>query len=101
DHALVEARHVTELLAAAFEADAPLALPVYGDERGHPAFFRRELFDELLDPALEGGARTVVHRHLEGARLVAMNDPAVVMDIDTPEDYVDALGMSGDGPGAA
>lgn len=91
DHALVEASHVSRLIAVAEESGAPLALPVHDEERGHPAFFRRVLFDELLDPGLEGGARTVVHRHLDRARLVRTDDPAVVTDIDTPEAYAEAV----------
>lgn len=91
DHALVDGGHVTELIEAAREADAALALPMYGSKRGHPAFFGRSLFPELLDPDLEGGARTVVHRHLDEACVVRSDDPAVVTDIDTPEAYRDAL----------
>lgn len=90
DHALVEARHVRALLAAVRESGARLALPVHGTKRGHPAYFGRELFGELSDPSLAGGARTVVHRHLDGARLLEM-DRAVVTDIDTPEAYAEAL----------
>ena len=87
DHALVEPEHVAELLAAAARSGAPLALPVHGGKRGHPAFFRRMLFEELTDPLLEGGARTVVHRHLGRAHLLPCDDVAVITDMDTPEAY--------------
>lgn len=90
DHALVEDRHVASLLAAALRLHAPLALPLHRGKRGHPAYFSRHLFDELLDPALEGGARTVVHRHLARACLLEA-DAAVVADIDTPEALRDAM----------
>lgn len=91
DHPLVEARHVADLIAAARRSGASLALPVHGSKRGHPALFGRALFDELLDPALQGGARTVVHRHLAEACLLVCEDAAVVTDIDTPEAYRAAL----------
>lgn len=93
DHALVEPRHVARLLEEAHTAEAPLALPVHRGKRGHPAFFARSLFDELSDPGLEGGARTVVHRYLDRARLLPTDDPAVVVDIDTPEAYEKALAL--------
>lgn len=93
DHALVESRHVARLLAEANASRAPLALPVHRGKRGHPAFFARTLFDELSDPELEGGARTVVHRYLDRARLLPTEDPAVVVDIDTPEAYERALAL--------
>jgi len=91
DHALVEALHVGRLLAEAQESDAPIVLPVYRGKRGHPAFFRRDLFDELLDPELEGGARTVVHRHLDRIHTFDCRDVAVVTDIDTPADLAEAM----------
>lgn len=91
DHALVEARHVHDLLARARASDAPIVLPVRRGKRGHPSFFRHTLFDELLDPALEGGARTVVHRHLDDAHTFDCDDVAVVTDVDTPADLAEAV----------
>ncbi len=85
DHALVTPVQVRHLLEAAATSGAPLTLPAHRGKRGHPAVFRRALFAELADPELRGGARTVVHRHLERACLLDFADPAVVIDIDTPE----------------
>lgn len=92
DHPLVRAETVRVLLTAAWEAEAPLALPVHEGERGHPAVFGSALFAELSDPELEGGARTVTHRHLGDALLVEVDDPGVLTDIDTPEVYEEAVG---------
>lgn len=94
DHPMVPASLIAELLEAAREHDAPLTLPVFGEKRGHPAVFGRALFPELLDATLEGGARTVVHRHLEAARLVQTTERGVVADVDTPDAYADALDLS-------
>ena len=87
DYPLVEAQTVSRLIDEAIESDAPLTLPVHGAKRGHPALFRRRLFDELVDPALEGGARIVVHRYLDRARIVDWPDATVITDVDTPADY--------------
>jgi len=87
DHALVDGAAVRRLLEASAASRSLLTLPVHRTKRGHPAVFRRALFSELTDPTLEGGARTVVHRHLEGACLVDFDDPSVIEDIDTPEAY--------------
>lgn len=91
DHALVTADAVSRLLLEARRSDAPLTIPVHGDKRGHPAVFRRQLFSELGDPGLQGGARTVVHRHLQESRMVPFDDPSVITDIDTPEAYAAAI----------
>lgn len=85
DHPAVRPETVAALLEAFAPGDAPLVLPTFGGRRGHPAVFGRRLFAELLDPALEGGARAVVHRHLAEARTVEVDDPGILADIDTPE----------------
>ena len=85
-----------KLVDAFASGGAPLVIPVHDGRRGHPTLFRRSLFPELADPRLEGGARTVVHRHLEGAVEVDVDDPGTVTDIDTPEAYRAA--MKGTGP---
>lgn len=87
DHPLVIPETVAALVEALLGGDAPLAIPTVDGRRGHPALFRRTLFPALMDPRLEGGARTVVHEHLEHAALVEVADPGAVQDIDTPEAY--------------
>lgn len=96
DHPLIRPETVAELLAAFRESDAPLVLPVYEGRHGHPALFRRTLFTELSDVALEGGARTVVHRHLERASAVTVEDAGVITDIDTPEAYRATMKRTGE-----
>jgi molybdenum cofactor cytidylyltransferase len=93
DHPMVRADTVAALLEAARGEDAAaLTVPIHGGKRGHPAVFGASLFSELADPTLEGGARAVVHRHLERARLVEVDDAGVIIDIDTPEAYAAAVG---------
>ena len=75
-----------------------MTIPTYAAKRGHPAVFGKALFVELLDPELEGGAKTVVHRHLADAELVPVEDEGVVVDIDTPASYEAVLA---DGPSSA
>jgi molybdenum cofactor cytidylyltransferase len=96
DHPGVEARTVAALIAEARAHGTPVTLPVHQGSRGHPAVFGRAVFSELLDPELEGGARTVVHRHLGTARLVDTDDPGVLVDVDTPAEYRALVG--GDEP---
>lgn len=86
DHPKVRARTVRALI----ETKPPvLALPVHRGERGHPAVFGRAVFAELLESHISGGARTVVHRHLDAgtALLLETDDPGVLLDVDTPAEY--------------
>jgi nicotine blue oxidoreductase len=87
DHPMVRSDTVRLLLDAARRGGSSLTIPRYEGKRGHPAVFGRALFAELLDPQLDGGAKTVVHRHLSTALLVDVDDPGVTIDIDTPDVY--------------
>ena len=89
--------HVTEqmlaaIVAAAQGSDAPLVVSRYGDVTAPPLLFRRALFAELLAWTGEGCGKTVVQRHRAEAAFVDW-PPAVLADIDTPEDFaaVEAL----------
>lgn len=95
DHPRVRPETVALLVEAWGSQDAPLAIPVHEGKHGHPALLGRALFPRLLDPSLEGGARTVVHEHLPGALLVEVDDAGVLLDIDTPEAYRAAFPRGG------
>jgi molybdenum cofactor cytidylyltransferase len=73
-----------QALAGALAAGAPIAAPIMGGRRGHPVGFGRVHLDALL--ALEGdqGAR----RLLQSCPVtdVAVDDPGIFKDIDTPAD---------------
>lgn len=64
-----------------------LVLPEQAGRTGHPALVAGALLDELLDPDLPEGARTVVERHRDEAVIVAVEDPGIHVDIDTLPEY--------------
>ena len=69
------------------ETGAPLVVPAFEGWRGHPVLFGRDLFPELLEEDLPEGARTVVRRYLGDRVQLAVDDPGILADIDTPEEY--------------
>lgn len=87
DHPLFSPGTVDALCRTFFETRAPLVVPAYEGWRGHPVLFSRELFPELLEEDLPEGARTVVRRYLEARVQLSVNDPGILADIDTPEEY--------------
>lgn len=95
DHPGVKPETVARLVEAFLERDVPLVLPTSGGRRGHPAVFSHTLFPALLDPALQGGARTVVHAHLSEALSVEVDDAGILADIDTPAAYRRTFGPRG------
>jgi CTP:molybdopterin cytidylyltransferase MocA len=68
----------------------PLAVwqPAYRGRRGHPVLFPHDLVNDLLALAKEESARTLLKRRDVEARRRALDvdDPAVVANLDRPED---------------
>jgi molybdenum cofactor cytidylyltransferase len=68
-----------------------LVIPRHQGRRGHPVGCSRELIDELLELPVDAQARMVVHRHLERACYVEVDDPGILRDVDDPAAYLDLL----------
>jgi len=68
---------------------APAVVPTFAERRGHPVLWGAALFEELLtsEAATRHGARAVLHAHAAEIVPVAVDDPAVIDDLNTPEDY--------------
>lgn len=62
----------------------PVAYAQYRGRRGHPVAFAAELYSELVQLTGDDGARRVMLRYPAHGQEV--DDPGVLMDIDTPED---------------
>lgn len=87
DHPAVRPATVAALLAAAHSPAAPaIVLPAHGGRRGHPAVFARTVWPELLSTADELGARAVVRAEPGRVRVLDVDDPGILLDVDTPED---------------
>lgn len=89
DLPLVASSTVSLLLASWQETGAPLVRPCHQGRHGHPVIFGRPLLEalRLADPTQ--GAKPIVHRFVDGAVSVAVNDRGTVDDIDTPEAYAE------------
>ena len=87
DHPLYSSATVEALIRGFRETGAPLVVPAFDGWRGHPVLFHSRLFPELLEDQLPEGARTVVRRYLDTRLQLPVNDPGILADIDTPEDY--------------
>jgi molybdenum cofactor cytidylyltransferase len=80
---------LARLCAAWHEAppDTLILQPAFEGRTGHPVLIAPAIAAELL--ALDPGdsARTVLRRHAARAVIVPVNDPAILRDADTPDDY--------------
>jgi molybdenum cofactor cytidylyltransferase len=91
DHPHIEASTV-ETLATRFRADrAPVIVPTYAGEHGHPVCIARPLIEELLALRPEAKASDVIHRHVPKTLYIEVADRAVVTDVDDPAAYAELL----------
>jgi CTP:molybdopterin cytidylyltransferase MocA len=87
DHPFVTLESVLAIMDAARRTSAHIVIPVHGARRGHPAWFHRETWRELMTVP-DGGARGVIHADPSRVAEVDVPDRGVLRDIDTREDLV-------------
>jgi molybdenum cofactor cytidylyltransferase len=83
DYPLVSAATITSLVNE--HAEVPgIIIPCHGERRGHPLLFPRTVLNELADDLI---LRDLVQRNPERISCLKVDDPGVLIDMDTPEDY--------------
>ena len=87
DHPFVELESVLAVLDAARRTAAPIVVPKCDGHRGHPTYFHRDVWVELMSVA-DGGARAVVHVAPVRVHEVEVPDVGVLRDIDTQRDLL-------------
>jgi molybdenum cofactor cytidylyltransferase len=79
------------LLHAAFLEGLPqgfwAVVPEHDGRHGHPVFVGREMISAFLAAPPAATAREVEHTHEQRIRYVAVSDPLVTANIDSPADY--------------
>lgn len=86
------------LIAAFSSGKMDICRPCYEGKHGHPPLVSPSLAAAISEFKDEGGMRALLARHAEKTRNVHCNDPGILMDIDTPEDYKKALHAFSDLP---
>ena len=85
---------LTILLNEWIQTSALIATPSFNGESGHPILFHSSLIADLLSITEEKqGLREVVAKHRHSRIFVPINDPLVLININTPDDYQSALKM--------
>ena len=87
-----EVARLTEAWRTTRDSSRAIFIPSHDLKRGHPVLCRREVAGELLSLPPGASARDVLHRDTGRIGYVLYPDAYVLMDMDTPEDYVRCLG---------
>jgi molybdenum cofactor cytidylyltransferase len=77
-----------DTLVARYHATrAAIVAPFYRGRRGNPVLFDRSLLGELEATRGDQGGRTLILRHERDVERVEVDDPSVLLDVDTRQDY--------------
>ena len=76
-----------ETVNALIDSEGMIAIPTYGESRGHPARFHGSLVKEFLALTDDQPAHVVVRKDPSRVVELAVEDPAVVMKMNTTEEY--------------
>jgi molybdenum cofactor cytidylyltransferase len=87
DHPLISADTVRALVMSFRRAGAPVVIPTFQDQRGHPVLIARALFSELLSLNPSEGADTVIRKYRDATVFVEVGDQEILLDVDDPETY--------------
>lgn len=84
DFPLVSAGTISSLIAEHEESPGSIIIPCHEERRGHPLLFPRTILNELAYGLI---LRDIVRRDPQRIRFLDVDDPGVLIDMDTPEDY--------------
>ena len=83
---------VRTLLERHLASSYRITIPTHGGKGGHPILISAELLPELAEIEEESqGLKAVVRRHAEATERFELDDPTVLWDLNTPEQYQKAL----------
>ncbi len=89
DRPPAEVETIEQIKAAFLSSDEQVwaVIPEYQGKHGHPIVIGREMIEAFLRAPVHSSAREVEHANQARIRYVPVNDPLVVANVDTPEDF--------------
>ena len=91
---MIDVKTIEEVAYAYHKTGKGIIMPVYNKKRGHPLLIDTKYSDELekLNPG--EGLRMLAHKFPVDVLEVETDDPAILKDIDTPEEYRNELNQT-------
>lgn len=94
DIPLIRISTLQKLMDTFREGKADIYRPCYQGKRGHPPLIAPVLVPYILEFKEPGGLRSLLSRHEERSLDVECDDPGVLKDLNTPEDYEEMQQMN-------
>jgi len=96
DNPIVSLNTVERLRNTFFSTEFGIVYPTYQGMRGHPPLISCNYVTEVLTWDKPGGMRAFLEKYEHDAVNVKVDDPGILLDMDTPEDYQQVLKYCGD-----
>jgi molybdenum cofactor cytidylyltransferase len=87
DQPAITTKLVDDLVHTFTGNDKGIVVPVFRNKRGHPIVFSARYRDEILTHYDDTGLRGLLHAHPDDLLELPASTPAVLSDLDYPEDY--------------
>lgn len=91
DQLLFYSEMINLMITAYIQRQGKIIIPVYKGKRGHPLLFSMQYYDEILTSFDNVGLRGLIWKHKEDIFDMESDNPAVMIDMDYPDDYQQAL----------
>ncbi len=91
DIPLVRAGTLEALMSAFRERNGGVCRPMYRGRCGHPPLIPALLIPSICEYRGGGGLRALLSLHKDIITDVDCDDPGIIMDLDTPDDYLSAI----------
>ena len=90
----VKSRHINRVIEEHLLTNnrrSKITIPSFNGKKGNPVIWGRSFFPDLSNLEGDVGGRALFKHHPAAINLLDMDDPAVVTDTDTPEDFENFL----------
>lgn len=78
---------LNKLIANHQQSQSQIIIPAYNGFRGNPVLLDRSVFPELQNLSGDVGCRAIFGSHTENIRKLEVDDPGILMDIDSHDEY--------------
>lgn len=78
---------IDKIIEAYKQTGKGIVVPTYNKNRGHPVLIDMKYLEEVQNLGADVGLRGVVYDHPEDTLEVEVESPAILKDIDNPDDY--------------
>ena len=86
----IRSSHINSIIEEHLLTDnrkSKITIPSFKGQKGNPVMWGRSFFQDLSNLEGDVGGRTLFSAHPAAINILEMDDPSVVEDADTPEDF--------------